>query len=148
MYALQGMDRYQKEVIQMSTYKEWNKCSVPLRQNQSPIPAARVWLEIWIRVLHSGSQVQFIFYHSKYFASRTLHCSLFLEWQPCHSPVMEFCSSRAIYPWFFKCSLWDRLVFLSPISHIFKIELGMPSFKIYYIWVELFFFAKFVNNPH
>ena len=28
MNAMQGMDRYQKEVIQVSTFKEWNISSV------------------------------------------------------------------------------------------------------------------------
>ena len=49
------------------------------------------------------------------------HTSLFLEWQPCHSSVMVFCSSNAIYlgfclipfiDWFlFLCGKWSSLVF-------------------------------------
>ena len=51
----------------------------------------------------------------------------FLEWQPCHFPVKVFCSSRAIYLGFFQRPLWGRLVFLSPISNYFKIELEMAQ---------------------
>ena len=51
-----------------------------------------------------------------------------MERQPCHSPVMVFCSSRAIYLGFFQCSLLGRLVFLSPISNYFKTKLEWPSF--------------------
>ena len=31
---------------------------------------------------------------------------ILLEWQPCHSPVMIFCLSRAIYKGFSQCSLY------------------------------------------
>ena len=51
----------------------------------------------------------------------------FLEWQLCHYPVMVFCSSRAIYLGVFQFPLWGRLVFLSPISNYFEIELGMAQ---------------------
>ena len=51
----------------------------------------------------------------------------FLEWHPCHSPAMVFCSSLAIYLGLFRCPLWGKLVFLSPISNCFKIELGMAQ---------------------
>ena len=51
----------------------------------------------------------------------------FLEWQPCHSPVMVFCSSRGIYLGFSQCQLWGRLVFLSPISNYFKMVLEMAQ---------------------
>ena len=42
-------------------------------------------------------------------SENNLACSTsFLEWQPCHSPVMVFCLFRAIYlgssKWFFKCT--------------------------------------------
>ena len=72
----------------------------------------------------------------------------FLEWQPCHFPVMVFCSSRAIYLGFFQCPLWGKLVFLSPISNYFKMELGMAQlydltylggidfFQIYHVHIE------------
>ena len=39
---------------------------------------------------------------------------IFLECQPCHSPVMVFCYCRATYPGFSQCSIWIVLVFLSP----------------------------------
>ena len=43
----------------------------------------------------------------------------FLEWQPFHSHVMVFCTSRGIYLGFSQCQLWGRLVFLSPISNYY-----------------------------
>ena len=62
--------------------------------------------------------------------NQEIPCTWFLEWQPCHSPVMVFCSSRAIYLGFFQCPLWVKLVFLSPISNYFKMGLGMAQLYI------------------
>ena len=52
MNAWQGMDRYRKEVIQLSTYKKLNKGSVSL-QYLHPTSAMKpvfnlVWLEIFL----------------------------------------------------------------------------------------------------
>ena len=56
--------------------------------------------------------------------------AVFLEWQPCHSPVMVFCLFRAIYlgssKWFFKCTgilcyfsypLFQFFILLNQIMH-------------------------------
>ena len=53
--------------------------------------------------------------------------STFLEWQPCHSPVILFCSSRWIYQGFSQRQLWGTLVFLSPISNYFKMAWEMAQ---------------------
>ena len=39
--------------------------------------------------------------------------------QPCHSPLMVFCSSSAFYLGFSQCPLWSRLVFPLPYFKLF-----------------------------
>ena len=53
-----------------------------------------------------------------------------MEWQPCRSPVLVFCSSRAIYLGFSLCPLWGKLIFLSPSQNYFKMALGMALLYI------------------
>ena len=49
------------------------------------------------------------------FRPRSLVKILFLEWQPCHSPVMVFCSSRVFNLGFSLCSTLRQVSF--PIPH-------------------------------